>query len=131
MNNADWLDEDVIDSDRFFFAEVGVQQRWDELDPIEVVVLYDANSEKTYGERWEFGTERRFDPSYSFKIVVSERFGDWQEYENGATTLPEHGTVVEVELLEYIDHCYVCDFVGDIPWDNVTQFRVLRDPEND
>lgn len=132
MNNADWLEEPATDtSGRIFFSEEGVQQQWDEIDPLDSVVLYDANGEKTYGERWEFGVGRKFDPRYSYKIVESGRFGKWKEFEDGVTPIPDAGVIVECDLLEYDEHSYMLDDAEDIDWSNVKDFRILLDPEND
>lgn len=132
MNNADWLEETTTDtSGRIFFSQEGAQQQWDELDPIETVVLYDVHGVKTYGERWEFGVDRKFDPGYSFKIVESSRFGDWKEFEDGVTPTPDDDVIVECDLIEYDEHSYVLDDAGGIDWSNVKDFRILLDPEND
>ena len=132
MNNADWLEETTADtSGRIFFSEEGAQQRWDELDPIEAVVLYSSTGEKTYGERWEFGVGREFDPEYSYKIVESRRFGEWKEFKDGVTLIPDDGVIVECALIEYDEYSYMLDNAEDIDWDNVEEFRVLLNPEND
>lgn len=129
MNNADWLEEPSADtSGRIFFSEEGVQAKWGEIDPLEAIVLYDPCGEKTYGERWEFGVARKFGPQYSFKIIPNDRFGDWCE---DITTAPSGHEIVECILKEYDEHQYTCDFAKDIDWDNVEEFRILLDPEND
>lgn len=129
MNNVDWLEETTADtSERIFFSEEGAQQQWDEIDPVETVVLYNARGEKTYGERWEFGVGRKFDPGYSYKIVESSRFSNWEEFDGD---IPDDNTIVECDLVEYDEHQYMCDFAEDIDWDNVEKFRILLDPEND
>ncbi len=132
MNNVDWLEESSADtSGRIFFSEQGAQARWDELDPLEIVVLYDARGEKTYGERWEFRTGRKFDPEYSYKIVECRRFDEWKEFEDGVTPIPDDDVIVECDLIEYDEHSYVLDDAGSIDWSNVKEFRILLDPEND
>lgn len=129
MNNADWLEETTADtSERIFFSEEGAQQQWDELDPIESVVLYSSTGEKTYGERWEFGTSRKFDPRYSYKIIESSRFGNWKEFDGDT---PDDNTIVECGLIDYDEHSYVLDEASGIDWSNVKDFRILLDPEND
>ena len=132
MNNSDWLEESSADtSGRIFFSGEGVQQQWDEIDPLEVVVLYNATGKKTYGERWEFGVGHKLDPQYSYKIVESGRFDEWKEFEDGVTPIPDNGVIVECDLIEYDEHQYMCNFAEDIDWDNVEEFRILLDPEND
>lgn len=132
MNNANWLEETTADtSERIFFSEEGAQQQWDEIDPNECVVLYDAHGRKTYGERWEFGVGRKFDPKYSYKIVESGRFSDWKEFEDRVTPVPDDNTIVECGLVEYEEHSYILDEASGIDWSNVKDFRILLDPEND
>lgn len=132
MNNADWLEETTADtSERIFFSEEGAQQQWDEIDPVDSVVLYDSTGRKTYGERWEFGVGRKFEPQYSYKLVKQCRFSDWKEFEDGVTPVPDDNTIVECDLVEYDEHSYVLDDAGSIDWSNVKDFRILLDPEND
>lgn len=95
------------------------------------VVLYDAQGRKTYGERWEFGIGRKFEPQYSYKIVESIRFDGWEVFEDGVTPVPDDDTIVECDLIEYDEHSYVLDEASAVDWSNVKEFRVLSDPEND
>lgn len=132
MNNSDWLEESSANtSGRIFFSGEGVQQQWDELDPLDSVVLYNSAGEKTYGERWEFRVGRKFDPQYSYKIVESGRFDKWKVFEDGVTPIPNDNIIVECDLIEYDEHSYVLDDAGSIDWSNVKEFRILLDPEND
>lgn len=132
MNNSDWLEEPSVDtSGRIFFSEEGAQQQWDEIDPLDSVVLYNSAGEKRYSERWEFGVRGKIDPQYSYKIVESGRFDKWKVFKDGVTPIPDNGVIVECDLIKYDEHSYVLDDAGSIDWSNVKGFRILLDPEND